>query len=621
MIPVEYIYGDWYFWIGAEEAQRKTQNYLLSLKENTVLSGSRVEGFCIPQLFLSKTEGKLPTENFHQAIKWEPDRDMMTIQSHCFVAEDGGNRLPIFIAEHLEDDPRYVKLHITRNFQREFPHYSDIQYLNHAYLFPDGRHPFLEKSKSNLGSMNMQQVKWSFESHGPVRKLESTGINAYEEDQTRVFTYPDAWPAPAMEWLVREKWERPHGWPSSDLIQEIVTHGCHIAPVGRGKRVREPMDMIEYARNAKSEAPLPSNQSGMDELEWRVSFSVAENKLAASVTPVQRHVMILLKMLKKLYFEDPISTYHLKQIFFWECERRGKSFWKEENLANCLLTLLDKLAECLKEGQLRHYIMRESNLLQGVDEGLLNKAHSNVIDVRMNFMQRTITMLQRLQSLTYLTSIYLKNVEISGLIGCLQDKNLSVDGQESLKSDICKIFEQKCKDVIASILADLNPETEELLLVPLNAYKSILARIICKLYTFASGNIPFEEFVTKHIGSLALADDVSMLSVEYHRNILEGSDSASSVPNCKAMCEVLELRKKATSAIHKDITTSSELFNALELLKKSDFESVEKEVTKELKGQINTTTYEDIERKVLEKLNLILKKRSPEEESGMDKKD
>ena len=32
----------------------------------------------------------------------------------------------------------------------------------------------------------------------------------------------------------------------------------------------------------------------MDNTEWKTSFSVAENKLGASVSPVQRHVIVLL---------------------------------------------------------------------------------------------------------------------------------------------------------------------------------------------------------------------------------------------------------------------------------------------------------------------------------------
>jgi len=60
-----------------------------------------------------------------------------------------------------------------------------------------------------------------------------------------------------------------------------------------------------------------------------MSFSLAENKLGESVSPVQRHVMALLKMIKKFYFPDVIWTYYLKNLLFWECENLDEVFWKD----------------------------------------------------------------------------------------------------------------------------------------------------------------------------------------------------------------------------------------------------------------------------------------------------
>ena len=84
--------------------------------------------------------------------------------------------------------------------------------------------------------------------HGPMRKFQTGGFLNYEEYQTGVFKYPDAWPEPAMEWLVRT---RPSGWSLPDLVQEIFDSGCHLAPVGRGKRVDEPIDPVNYSKTLK----------------------------------------------------------------------------------------------------------------------------------------------------------------------------------------------------------------------------------------------------------------------------------------------------------------------------------------------------------------------------------
>ena len=78
-----------------------------------------------------------------------------------------------------------------------------------------------------------------------------------------------------MEWLVRT---RPSGWSLPDLVQEIFDSGCHLAPVGRGKRVDEPIDTVNYCQNpeailaASGALPAESNAEGkraMEETEWR----------------------------------------------------------------------------------------------------------------------------------------------------------------------------------------------------------------------------------------------------------------------------------------------------------------------------------------------------------------
>ncbi len=138
----------------------------------------------------------------------------------------------------------------------------------------------------------------------------------------------------------------------------------------------------------------------MDESEWRISFSLAENKLGQSLSPLQRHIMILLKIIKKAYLNDydVISTYRLKNLFFWECENRENDFWREDNSAECLLSVMDRLVECLKKRHLPHYIIPESNLLMDEDPFKMDEAAETVLKVRENIFQKTFSVLTRLQS-------------------------------------------------------------------------------------------------------------------------------------------------------------------------------------------------------------------------------
>ena len=107
---------------------------------------------------------------------------------------------------------------------------------------------------------------------------------------------------------------------------------------------------MNYCQNPEATLPasavLPAESSAegkwaMEETEWTTSFSLAENKPWESISSVQRHVMVLLKMIKKFYFPAVISTYYLKNLLFRECENKNEDFWKEENSANCLLFMLD----------------------------------------------------------------------------------------------------------------------------------------------------------------------------------------------------------------------------------------------------------------------------------------
>lgn len=67
--------------------------------------------------------------------------------------------------------------------------------------------------------------------------------------------------------------------------------------------------------------------------------------------------MVLLKMIKKVYFLDVILMYYLKNLLFWECESKGEVFWREDNFVKCLLFMLDCLYECLEILDFLYYFM------------------------------------------------------------------------------------------------------------------------------------------------------------------------------------------------------------------------------------------------------------------------
>ena len=620
MFPVEYVYADWFGWQANIEAQREDRECIVSTSEATKEAGSRVEGFCIPQFILRKNDVDHLMPLGVMQENWNPDRDAMTA-SDSVVENDEKKVIPIFTVEHAADDPRYAKLRLTREWKEHRPRYQNVSFLHHSFLLPQADNLMDGREEKRFDD---QKTAWSYSLHGPVRKLQSHGFSSYEEDQTGVFSYPTAWPEPAMEWLVRP---RPSGWPSPDLVQEIFDSGCHLAPVGRGKRLDEPVESLYYHQNPElsvtsSTALGTDNNEGkrvMDQTEWRTSFSLAENKLGKSVSPVQRHVMVLLKMIKKFYFPDTISTYYLKNLLFWECEAKEEAFWKEENSANCLLFMLDRLKECLEAHHLAHYIMPQSNLLQYEDAVSLNEAAVIVEDARRTILSKTVVLLKRLQSLSYLSSIYLQDIglHLESHLLSMQDENLPKKDQMVLLNSLNSVFVNKCKEVIARVrrMQEHSDNIERILNVAMNAYQSMLARNLCKLWFRSEDQRKSEEefkiFVKEEVKDLSLVDDFLALALVFFHRKRNGMESSLAIPDTI----VMKLMREEQTQIAKENFEEgkAKLKGTSDWLKTGDSKSITEKVSKVFHAKSESTktiiTKEDIERVLNIEFAALLKER------------
>ena len=537
---------------------------------------------------------------------WQPDSDFMFVKSHIF--EDGkGASHTMFTVETTRDDARYVKLKLTQRWKDEFPQYKSSAFLNHAFVFPTSDHPLVERSQKEGTN------EWSIDVHGPVRKLQKGGFLNHEEDQAHVFTYPTAWPEHAMEWLVRP---RSYSWPSPDLIQDIIESGCHIAPVGRGVRTRDPVTTLDYMKCPNAGQPgLDSigaaKEMIMDEIEWRISFSVAENKLAASVSPVQRHVMVLLKMLKKLYFEKMISSYHLKNLLFWECEMKDSEFWSEKNSSFAFLSILDRLSKCLKEQCLPHYIIPESNLLQYEDPEMLNKAADLVDDVRKNILSKVTSMLMGLQSFTYLSNVYLNGLHLEGIMSKMQDSGLSESTSSDLTVSICKVFAAKCKEVIMCSIRD-DHEEAKIFSLPLHAYKSILARILCIEWCLKDMKCNETDerligFLEEETTDLPISNEIIKLSLEYLSQFNKGNEPSLVMPNTTVMAHIWEFQK-SNAAENFSFATANVKETVGWLCSREDLKDIKQKLTAKLKGTLDTISMKDIEAELNKELAKLFEK-------------
>ena len=461
MLPVEFLIGEMLWCQEMSEAKHSDPEKLWSREH---ITGSCAEGLCIPRSLLHKSDNnfsdlKLKMEG---SLKEFPmiDADLDIMLAKEAFDEKGDEEIPIFdvIRSENNPDPRYVFLRLTEQWKKLNPDFSDSVHLPHSFLMPESAQNALEKDV-------VQDIL-----HGPARKFFMLAEQNGSLDKTVVFKYTDAWPVSAMDWLTRP---RKSGWPSPALVQEIFDTGCHLAPVGSGKRTCEPV---------KSEQSKQAHETTMDEREWRISFSLAENKLGQSLSPVQRHIMVLLKVIKKAYLSDHdvISTYNLKNVFFWECENRENEFWREDNSVECLLSLLDRLVECLKKRHLSHYIMPDSNLMAGDDPVKLDEAVKTVLEVREDIFHKTVNLLTRLQSMMFQskdfvsdfndTKVKSTNEETNNLINslCQLYKKVIVDEQSSRNNANAMIgeFTRSISESCASLLGILEEYFSESTFLP-----------------------------------------------------------------------------------------------------------------------------------------------------------
>ena len=150
------------------------------------------------------------------------------------------------------------------------------------------------------------------------------------------------WPRGAEEWLHRP---RRCVWPTPTDITQITDFGCHHVAVGY---------------------PLSSSK----EMEWRISFSVAERILVWSFNHIQIQcytvMKIILKEFIKVHCSPPnyvLCSYFIKTFLFWKFEVTESTFWRADNFRACISFLLVEFTKCIRDRELPHYFFPSFNLL------------------------------------------------------------------------------------------------------------------------------------------------------------------------------------------------------------------------------------------------------------------
>ena len=166
------------------------------------------------------------------------------------------------------------------------------------------------------------------------------------------------WPEVAREWKDRERL-----WPPIDVVDEIVEAGCHM--------------VVKSSERRDDGAGATSG-----DYEWRLSFSIAEYRLAELRPTHQSFVYFIFKYLFYLKLKPlehggtRLSSYIIKTVMMWAMEEVNPGEWGNDGSDPLpdLTLLLVKLATYLEAKTVPNYFIRDANLLQNVPDELLSEA-------------------------------------------------------------------------------------------------------------------------------------------------------------------------------------------------------------------------------------------------------
>ena len=248
----------------------------------------------------------------------------------------------------VASSPRSAILLCTDNVH---PGFALLRWLS----FP---HSLLQRSSQNMNGFphlssflfTLEHLKADTPGDGETRAIQGPSIERWTKYMDRSESGTDSvpsihcsfWPRGAEEWLHRP---RHCGWPTPTDITQITDFGCHLVAVGY---------------------PLSSTK----EMEWRISFSVAERILVWSFNHVQIQCYAVLKIILKEFIKVRCSpqnyvlcSYFIKTFLFWKFEVTQSTFWRADNLRACISFLLVEFTKCIRDRVLPHYFFPSFNLL------------------------------------------------------------------------------------------------------------------------------------------------------------------------------------------------------------------------------------------------------------------
>ncbi|XP_061185817.1 uncharacterized protein LOC133193920 [Saccostrea echinata] len=229
--------------------------------------------------------------------------------------------------------------HIFADCSESSPGFALLQLLTPTTDETVRRSCFRMNGKLYISSSVHRQTKCSavgIESkiHGPCV---SGHCGQVEYDAAHGFV-SDIWPPPASSWI-----ERCQIWPSYHIVNEIIEGGCHFVAIG-------------------------NKMGNHEDSEWRISFSLAEQKLVYSMNHYHFLIYGLLKIfLKEVINNTPdednlLCSYHMKTAVFWAIQSDTLTSLCPQNILEGFWVCFKLILKWVYKGYCPNFFIPENNM-------------------------------------------------------------------------------------------------------------------------------------------------------------------------------------------------------------------------------------------------------------------
>ncbi|XP_061179626.1 uncharacterized protein LOC133188269 [Saccostrea echinata] len=238
----------------------------------------------------------------------------------------------IILIEDSDTPPGFVRLQLLTSTRNDFV-ISCLASFNGGYYISSSL--WTERHFQIFSKVKRNQTQ-NFTNHGPC----TSGFYGPIEFDHAICFSTLFWPKTFNVWIDRCL---RYIWPSAPVMEKILRNGCHCVPIG-------------------SKIVSTSN-----ELEWRLSFSQAEQQLVYNMNHTQFLCYGLLKIFSKEVInhrEEPLlCSYYLKTTMFWMIQL-GHFRWCPNNLLNCFWKCFKYLIHCVYRGVFPNFFVPQNNMFK-----------------------------------------------------------------------------------------------------------------------------------------------------------------------------------------------------------------------------------------------------------------